>query len=104
MTLLLALKSVYPLQSKMDFVPPTDHEKGLIADLKLKFQEHEEQISHEFRDTAILRFVRGRKHDVDKAFRAMLRHVEWRKENDVENITEESIQTELNSNKLIVSG
>jgi hypothetical protein len=55
-------------------------------------------------DTAILRFLRGRKHDIEKAYKAIVRHIKWREENNVDFITPESIQNEINANKVIVSG
>jgi hypothetical protein len=51
-----------------------------------------------------LRFLRGRKHDTEKAYRAIKRHLEWRKENNVEQISPDTFQNELKANKVIQSG
>lgn len=55
-------------------------------------------------DTAILRFLRGRKYVEDKAFRAILRHIQWREENLVSSIRPDDIMEEINKKKVIVRG
>ena len=52
-------------------------------------------------DTAILRFLRGRKHDDNKAYRALLRYLSWRQEEDADGITKEMFPRELRARKLV---
>lgn len=57
-----------------------------------------------FSDIALLRFLRGRKLDVEKAYRALLRHLIWRNENKVDYIDScfEEIHGELTKRKIFV--
>ena len=66
--------------------------------LRLKLDEN--NLSLSFSDTAILRFLRGSLHDIDKAFDAMVRHARWREEFGVDSINETHIQTELDTKKV----
>ena len=56
-----------------------------------------------FTDTCILRFLRGRKYDKERAYRAMLRFFDWRRDNNVDNIDPAYIQREVDSGKISVS-
>ena len=53
-----------------------------------------------FTDTCILRFLRGRKHDKERAYRAMNRFFEWRRENSVDLIDPSYILKEVDSGKI----
>ncbi len=64
----------------------------------------ESAVTFKFSPTAILRFLRGRKGDPEKAFRGLVRHVQWRNEHDVDNITPEDFPSELEKNKIVVRG
>lgn len=84
------------------FVPMTPEEKVNVDLLQKRFSE--EAIEHKFTDTTVMRFLRGRKHDAEKAYRAMKRHLDWRKENNVDSLTPDSFENELKANKVILSG
>jgi hypothetical protein len=86
----------------MDHVPPSDDELRQVEELRSMLEA--EQVDFKFTNTAVLRFLRGRKGDVDKAFRALKRHVEWRKEHDVDNISADTIREEIDSGKVTVNG
>jgi hypothetical protein len=42
--------------------------------------------SHCCSDIKILRFLRGRKHNIEHAFKSLQRHLLWRKENEIDKI------------------
>lgn len=88
----------------MEFVPPNSEELEAVGRLKSQIcMEYPE--AHKFTDTTFLRFLRGRKHEEDKALRAFIRFIEWRQENDVDNISSrtDEFTTELESGKLCTS-
>lgn len=62
----------------MSFVEPTEDEKAMVAKLKLQLQDEAPHIQHRYSDTSVLRFYRGRDRDESKAFKALIKHVEWR--------------------------
>ena len=68
----------------MQFVEPTDEEAASVSKLKLLLSESD--ISHQFTDVSVLRFLRGRNHVVEKALNGLSKHVEWRQKNDVDNL------------------
>lgn len=88
----------------MVFQLPTDEEKAVVESLKLKLKE--ENIEHSLTDLTLLRFYRGRKKDFNKALNGIIKHLHWRKENEVDHpgISTESIKTEIAANKIITSG
>jgi uncharacterized protein YeeX (DUF496 family) len=86
----------------MEFTIPNGDETEAVARLKVRLSE--ENISHPFTETAILRFLRGRKHDEAKALKGLTKHVEWRNENNVDGITIEDIPHEHPSRKCIIEG
>lgn len=59
-----------------------------------------ESLSYKFTDTTILRFLRGRQGDKDKALKAMLRHLKWRSEFKVDSIDPSTIQSEIDKRKI----
>jgi hypothetical protein len=63
-------------------------------------------VTHKFGDTALLRFYRGRKAVDEDVYKALVRHANWRKENDVDNIANEiyRFQKEMNAGKFVVEG
>lgn len=90
----------------MTFTLPTQEETETVQRLKDKLtQEHADEMKV-FTDTAILRFLRGRKGDEEKAYRGLVKHLEWRKEHNVDNIHESLhlFEPELKSGKIIVDG
>jgi hypothetical protein len=88
----------------MEFVPPTEAEIEAVLNLRNKLNSEITEQSYNFTDTALLRFYRGRKNDFDKAFRALVRHLEWRKEFNVDNISIENYASEFNSGKICIEG
>lgn len=90
----------------MAFAPPTDEEKRAVKHLREVLDAEDPPAGHYFTDTALLRFHRGRKAVFEDVKRSLLRHVKWRKENDVEHITEHihKFKQELDSGKMLVEG
>ena len=86
----------------MEFIPPTSEEEELVNSLIERLSA--ENITHTLSRVAVLRFLRGRKGDAEKAFRAIERHIEWRNEHTVDNIDEDYIRKELESGKVVVRG
>lgn len=91
----------------MSFVPPNEDELAAVARLKQKLEEEKPDglDKHQFTDTSILRFYRGRKLDEEKAYRALVRHLEWRKENQVDDINNQTalFERELNAGKFNIN-
>jgi hypothetical protein len=79
-----------------------DGEREQIEEIRKHLSEAE--VVHNMNDMTILRFLRGRKHDVERAFRLIIRHLEWRKEKNVDNITADACPIEISKRKAIVSG
>lgn len=90
----------------MSFIPATEDESKTVQELKHRLSTEHPDLGYKFSDTAILRFLRGRKHDEEKALKALVRHVQWRKENDVDDIAskKEKFENELNNKKLTIEG
>lgn len=96
----------------MSFIPPTDVEREAVQRLRVRIEESfrdEESSSspsYKITDTAILRFYRGRKRDEVKAFRAISRHFQWRKDNDVDNISSKVhlFESEFKTGKIVLGG
>ena len=59
---------------------------------------------YRFSDMCIVRFLRGRKLDQHKAFRALVRHLKWRADNDVSSITASAVMAESQQRKIVVHG
>lgn len=55
-------------------------------------------------DMAVVRFLRGRKLDEQKAFRALIRHLKWRATNEVASITSEMVFAESRQRKIVNHG
>lgn len=90
----------------MSFVQPTDDEKAMVAKLKQRFQTEHPNASYQYSDTTVLRFYRGRKNVEENAYKALVKHMEWREANHVDGIEHRTheFQRELNSGKFIVAG
>ena len=88
----------------MIFIEPSDEEKANCATLKQ--QLNEAACTHPFTDVTILRFLRGRKHVMDKALNGLMKHVEWREENHVDTIAIDtsSFTKEITQRKCFGSG
>lgn len=90
----------------MSFVEPSEDEVAMVAKLKLRLQDEAPHIQHRYSDTSVLRFYRGRDRDESKAFKALIKHVEWREANDVAGIMEdhEIFKHKLQSGTFSVKG
>jgi len=90
----------------MSFTPPTEDESETVQKIKHKLSTEHSDLGFTFTDTAILRFLRGRKHDEERALKSLVRHVQWRKENDVDDIAakKEQFENELENKKLTIEG
>lgn len=86
----------------MDFVPPTSEEEDAVSVLLTRYES--EGLNYTFSRTAALRFLRGRKGDLEKGYAAMVRHAKWRIESEVDNIDVEFIRKEVEKRKLVVAG
>jgi hypothetical protein len=82
----------------------TPEELSTIAEIRQRLTEDGTLDTYKATDTTLLRFYRGRKGDIEKAVKGLHKFVEWRIQNDVDSITEESIQKEIDSKKLVVGG
>ncbi len=91
----------------MSFVPPSEDEVAAVVRLKekLEVEKPEGLDRYQFTDTGILRFYRGRKQDEEKAYRALIKHLEWRKENNVDDINNQTnlFEKEVNSGKFNIN-
>ena len=58
----------------------------------------------DFTNESLFRFLRSRKHDEEKTFHGLRKHVEWRYENKVHEITAKTIEEEVAKRKIFVSG
>lgn len=91
----------------MSFVPPTEEELSAVARLNQKLIDENAYVNEfRFTETGILRFYRGRKQDEEKAYKALLCHINWRQENNVDNISNDisKFQKELDKGKFLVEG
>lgn len=86
-----------------EFIPATAEESAAVASISSKLKELPD-LNHTFSNTDILRFFRSRCKDEDKTMKSIIRHAQWRRENNVDNIADmkETFQDELNTNKLII--
>ena len=60
--------------------------------------------TQEMSDMMVLRFVRGRKGDVDKAFRLLQRHCDWRREKSADTITLDACPDEAPKKRVVIQG
>lgn len=88
----------------MQFVPPTVEETDAVSDLKIQLSDA--AVTYPFTDIAILRFLRGRNHIKEKALNGLIKHVEWRKANDVDSLLSNttSFETETEQRKVFNEG
>jgi CRAL/TRIO domain len=88
----------------MQFVPPTVEETAAVSDLKTQLSDA--NVTYPFTDIAILRFLRGRNHVTEKALNGLIKHVEWRKTNNVDSLLTNtaSFETEMEQRKVFNEG
>lgn len=77
-------------------------EADAIAEMKAMLKDAGAQ--HNKSDMTLLRFIRGRKGEVDRAFRLFQRHLAWRSEKGVDSLTPASCGPEWDKKKCIISG
>jgi hypothetical protein len=81
----------------MPFEEPTEEELAAVAEIHSKITI--EQVQCNLTHTGILRFYRGRKRIMEDAYRAIVRHAQWRLENDVDNYKNFEISNEIQKRK-----
>lgn len=81
----------------MPFEIPTEEELEAVKELKEKIIS--ENIDCNLTEIGILRFYRGRKRVMEDATRAIIRHAQWRLENDVNNYKSFDISNEVAKRK-----
>ncbi len=89
-----------------EFEGPSEAELIIVESLKLRLKTEAPDLGFEFSDTTILRFYRGRKNDEEKAYKALIRHVQWRNENKVDEIPlcTHLFENELSAKKISLEG
>lgn len=88
--------------SPRGFALPDSNELDLVLQLLKLCQEN--RVAFPFNQTSALRFLRDKKGNVAAAFKNMQRHSLWRIENNVEGITEDSIQKEMKKKVMMQTG
>eukprot|EP01038_Epipyxis_sp_PR26KG_P012869 gene12869-17245_t len=90
----------------MEFHPPNDEEIAAIETIKSRIKTEAPDCvkQHNFNYTTILRFYRGRKNDLEKAYKGLVRHVEWRKEYNVDDIPLSKYDNEFSKSKITIGG
>ena len=94
----------------MSFVPPSAEEQALVAKLqeRLRTKQNDDDSSYkyDFTDTTVLRFLRGRKGVEDDAYHGLERHLQWRREHDVDTISSrtDEFANEYNAGKVLIPG
>ncbi len=90
----------------MNFSGPTEAELAVVQTIKNKLATEAPDLGFTYTDTTILRFYRGRKNDEEKAYNALIRHVQWREEHKVDQISEnqDKFKTELDCKKIAIEG
>jgi hypothetical protein len=77
-------------------------EQELINELRRRLSES--GVEYSMTDMTVLRFIRGRKGDLDRAFRLITQHIQWRKDKNVDNISPEACPIEMSKKKACISG
>lgn len=77
-------------------------EQALLNELEAKCRE--EKVKFCLSDVTLLRFLRGRKHDLEGSAKAVVRHCKWRTDECVSDIKEADIPNELAVGKIQVHG
>lgn len=88
----------------MQFIQPTVEESEAVSELKT--QLFDAAVTHPFTDIAILRFLRGRNHVKEKALNGLIKHVEWRKTNNVDSLLTNTtvFESEMEQRKVFNEG
>ena len=100
----------FELEPRTDY-SPTEEEKGEIVEVRTMLDERRSEWvfagepPFEFKDMLVLRFIRGpAKHVLEKAAHMLVKHVVWRREKKIEDITEADVQSELDKGFVIPEG
>jgi hypothetical protein len=90
----------------MAFKQPSEVELAGVQRLKDRLAASAPPVAHNFGDTKLLRFYRGRKGVDEDAYKAVVKHVQWRIDNNVDRISQEAhkFQKEMDSGKFVVQG
>lgn len=88
---------------------PSVEEQEVLNSIKRRLDEVRAEWPEGYKDwkftnETLFRFLRSRKYDEDKAFHGLVKHVEWRHENKVHEITAEKIEEEVVKRKIFVKG
>jgi hypothetical protein len=83
----------------MPFEEPSEAELSAVAELQAKILS--DQVQCNLTPIGILRFYRGRKGVMEEAERAIVRHAQWRLENDVDNYKAFDISNEVQKRKAL---
>lgn len=77
-------------------------EREAVSEVRRLLLEASE--TYDMSDMMVLRFVRGRKGDVDKAFRLLMRHCEWRREKNADTVGPDAFPDEGPKKRVIIRG
>lgn len=93
----------------MSFEVPKEEEYTVAKSLKEQlFQSDigEVLLASNYSELTFVRFLRGRKHGEEKAYRALYRNLEWRKDHSVNSIFDQipEFLSELNAEKIVQHG
>jgi hypothetical protein len=90
----------------MSFLPPSEAESESVKRLQAKLKEHSavDDKQHIHHDTRVLRFYRGLKLNEDHAFEALVKHTQFRIDDEVDIIDTKVhiFEKEYNAKKVIV--
>lgn len=89
----------------MSFQPPNQAESNAVAELRIRIEGN--RSSEELKvitNTTLLRFFRGAKGDAETAYENLISHIDWRNDENVDDIEDnmDKFRTELNKKKLII--
>ena len=79
-----------------------DGEQELINELRQRLSDS--GVEYTMTDMTVLRFIRGRKGDLERAFRLITQHLQWRKDKNVDTISPEACPVEFPKKKACISG
>ena len=89
------------------FRTPLEDELRRVSEMRERLQnvlQDDESRRRYATDIHLLRFLRGRAGDLDKAMKAFTKHLEWRKEHNADLISETDCPIELSKVKTLIHG
>lgn len=84
----------------MPFETPTPEELAAVEELRVRIEA--EGVKCSLSPVGILRYYRGRKRVMEDAYRAIVRHAQWREENDVDNYRNFDVSVEAQKRKALL--